>query len=290
MAPTDTMTPGVASSFSLMGSAIHGGGSCQASITYDNPPTPNSVFKVVQSYEGGCPFSADGNLPANPDNALPAIPVTLPDGLAAGEAVFVWTWFNRIGNREMYMNCAPITIGGSETSTSVFDGLPDMFVANIGVPQSACTTKETFDIQFPNPGNNVITVDSGKFTPACEGSGSARPSSATPPAVTTQPALVGGGSTPTESVGTVFTPINGPSSSAAAAPPPMTTMMTTMMTVTTSAPVATSAAAAPVPTAPAASPSAGAGGATQVGGMVMGACDSSKQSIICHDDPSVYSQ
>src|SRR4051812_2294334 len=40
--PKSTFTPGQSGSFSLRGSAVHGGGSCQASITYDNPPTKDS--------------------------------------------------------------------------------------------------------------------------------------------------------------------------------------------------------------------------------------------------------
>lgn len=308
-----TFTPGTPDTFILKGSAVHGGGSCQISVTYDNPPTKNSVFKVVQSYEGACPVSAVGNLPADPNNLLPSLPVTMPTGLKSGDAVFVWTWFNKIGNREMYMNCAPITIGGSESSDTVFKSLPDMFVANIPTaPNNECTTKETFDIQFPNPGQNVVTSNAGtNFAPACgdaasgsgsSGSGSGQYSSSaaaapsSTPNVSTQPALVGGGQSAT-SVGTVYTPINSGIATTA-------TTMTTFQTVISSAPsvptynppvVATSAPAAT--TAPAAAaPTSGSSGSTSGSSngseaSAMGTCDPTKGTIICKaDDPTMFAQ
>ncbi|KAF3927756.1 hypothetical protein ABW21_db0208669 [Orbilia brochopaga] len=302
-AAADTYTPGQAATFTLQGSAVHGGGSCQASITYDNPPTKNSVFKVVQSYEGGCPVSTAGNLGDNSGMGLPPIPVTLPTGLKAGEAVFVWTWFNRIGNREMYMNCAPITIGGSSTSDDVFNSLPNMFVANIGnAPGNACTTKETFDIVFPNAGKNVKVVDGGQFTAACAGgpstpgtsSGGSGGSPAAPapvmsssttqaPSVVTAPALIGGPAVDVSTgiVGTSFSEVA-----------PSVVQSTTMMTVSTTPaammpsatmPTTTQAATAPQPTQ-------NTGGNSTGGDFASGPCDSSKVIIMCGSDPSTYTQ
>ncbi|KAK6354680.1 hypothetical protein TWF696_003820 [Orbilia brochopaga] len=311
----DTYTPGQASTFTLQGSAVHGGGSCQASITYDNPPTKNSVFKVVQSYEGGCPVSTAGNLGDNSAMGLPAIPVTLPAGLKAGEAVFVWTWFNRIGNREMYMNCAPITIGGSSTSDDVFNSLPNMFVANIAnAPGNACTTKESVDIVFPNAGKNVKVVDGNQFAAACPGGpsapgsssggsgGSPAPPAASPsttqiPSVVTAPALIGGPAVDVSTgiIGTSFSevaPAPAPtSSSQMMMPSPV--QSTTMMTVSTpaAAPVmptpmkpSTTMAAAPQPT------QGNGGGNSTGGGFATGPCDSSKTIIMCGSDPSTYIQ
>ncbi|KAF3110093.1 hypothetical protein TWF103_004912 [Orbilia oligospora] len=257
-----TYTPGVAGTFELTGGATHGGGSCQISITYDNPPTKNSVFKVVQSYEGGCPVVANGNI-GDASMPLPVLPVQLPEGLKAGDAVFVWTWFNRVGNREMYMNCAPITIGGSGSSDSTFNSLPDMFVANInGAKNNACTTKENLDIIFPNPGSNVRVVDDGHFGAACEGgpstpgdSGSAPvgggeepsetvPSSTSqPPSVITQPALIGGPAVSVSNIiiATSFSDIGSPSETPVPGPveteapsqvaPPRTTLVRVSTTV-----------------------------------------------------------
>jgi hypothetical protein len=159
------------------GSATHGGGSCQVSITYDAAPNKNSVWKVIHSIEGGCPIKNvagnNGNdaSAVNPDTYSFTVPTTLP----TGSAVLAWTWFNKVGNREMYMNCAPITLTGSgskrefneletldleprnatqliERDINAYNALPDMFVANIG---NGCGTKDSTDLLFPNPGNSV---------------------------------------------------------------------------------------------------------------------------------------
>ncbi|WYZ38677.1 hypothetical protein EsH8_III_000591 [Colletotrichum jinshuiense] len=137
----------------FIGSAVHGGGSCQVSITYDAKPNKNSVWKVIKSIEGGCPAkNAEGNLGDNANQVnKDTYDFTIPDDMPAGNGTIAWTWFNRIGNREMYMNCGPVTITGSGGSESAYQALPDMFTANIG----GCQTVEGTDVQFPNPGNSV---------------------------------------------------------------------------------------------------------------------------------------
>ena len=89
------------------------------------------------------------------------------------------TWFNNLGNREMYMNCAVVTIsgGGSGNSGGITDGKPDnpliydnqgigkraelqrrdwggpgLFIANIG---NGCTVPAGKDVLFPSPGSDV---------------------------------------------------------------------------------------------------------------------------------------
>ncbi|KAK6513932.1 hypothetical protein TWF506_008362 [Arthrobotrys conoides] len=318
--PQDTYTPGVSGKFQLVGGATHGGGSCQISITYDNPPTKDSVFKVVQSYEGGCPIVNSGNLNGNANEGLPEFNVQLPEGLKAGEAVFVWTWFNRIGNREMYMNCAPITIGGSGSSDSTFNSLPDMFVANInGAKNNACTTKEGVDIVFPNPGSNVQVVDTGRFGAACDGgpstpggSGSApvgggnevpsAPSSISqPPSAITQPALIGGPAVSVSNIiiGTSFSDIGSPSETPAPEPvetgapskiaPPRTTLV--RVSTTAAAPIKPTVVPPPTKgTSPPAPSKGGDGSKNGSGTFQVGPCDSSKVIIICGSNPSSYTQ
>ncbi|GIJ86347.1 hypothetical protein Asppvi_005235 [Aspergillus pseudoviridinutans] len=152
----------------FVGSATHGGGSCQVSLTRDLQPSKDSTWMVIKSIEGGCPANVDGNRSGGAGGADPdTFNYTVPEGIAPGKYTLAWTWFNRIGNREMYMNCAPITVTGGTTSGSAkrdtapvaekvqvekrSPNLPAMFIANI----NGCTTTEGTDIRFPNPGPYV---------------------------------------------------------------------------------------------------------------------------------------
>ncbi|CAL5873107.1 uncharacterized protein PFLUO_LOCUS7376 [Penicillium psychrofluorescens] len=91
-------TPGQSYEMELEGSATHGGGSCQLALTYDKGKT----FKVIESMLGECPIPKKYKF-------------TVPSDAPSGEALLAWTWFNKIGNREMYMNCAMVTIGGDSS-------------------------------------------------------------------------------------------------------------------------------------------------------------------------------
>jgi len=139
---------------SFTGQAVHGGGSCQVSITTDENPDKNSVWKVIKSIEGGCPAKGqEGNMGGDPDAEDPyKYSYTIPKELAAGKYTIAWTWFNKIGNREMYMNCAPLEVTGSGGSKDHLSSLPDMFVANIG---NQCEVPSATDLKFPDPGQDV---------------------------------------------------------------------------------------------------------------------------------------
>jgi hypothetical protein len=136
------------------GTAVHGGGSCQVVVSQDLEPNKGSTWKVIKSIEGGCPAKdASGNLGDSADAAVPyKYDFTIPKDMAAGEYTLAWTWFNKVGNREMYMNCAPLTVTGSKGDASFFDSLPDMFVANI---ENGCKVPDSKDVLFPNPGDDV---------------------------------------------------------------------------------------------------------------------------------------
>ena len=145
---------------SFLGSAVHGGGSCQFSITTDAEPTEKSQWKVIHSVMGGCPSNAAGNLADSDIHGSASFPVTMPKDVPDGRYTFAWTWFNKVGNREFYMNCAPVQVGSGETASTesvsaALGALPDMFVANL--PATQCATKEGEDFQFPNPGQSVTT-------------------------------------------------------------------------------------------------------------------------------------
>ncbi|KAJ5483829.1 hypothetical protein N7539_006029 [Penicillium diatomitis] len=141
----------------LEGSITHGGGSCQICLTEDRVPTKDSEWKVIKSFEGGCPANVKGQLVggADSDNSL-HLGFRIPEGIVPGQYTLAWTWFNRIGNREMYMNCAPITVIGNNQSVMAGEpnaSFPPMFIANI----NGCNTTEMVAIRFPEPGNFVET-------------------------------------------------------------------------------------------------------------------------------------
>jgi hypothetical protein len=141
----NNMAVGEEQTIKFDGTAVHGGGSCQLSVTMDLEPTPQSVFKVIKSIEGGCPGT---------DGKTVDYPFTLPDSIPNGKATFAWTWFSKqAGQPELYMNCAPIEVTGGASDDSAFQKLPDMFVANID-PET-CKQTENKAITFPAPGQEV---------------------------------------------------------------------------------------------------------------------------------------
>lgn len=142
--------------------ATHSGGSCQISVTKDQKPTKDSKWKVIHSIEGGCPTTASGN-----GGALGTFGFKVPKSLPEGQLTMAWTWFNKSGNREMYMNCAPIKVSGG--SGDGFDALPDMATANIG---GSCKTTEGSDYTFANAGSSVVKLGTGPFMELCGGAAS----------------------------------------------------------------------------------------------------------------------
>jgi len=128
--------------------ATHGGGSCQISVTKDQKPTKDSVWKVIHSIEGGCPTTNGGNI--NNPKDLGSFPFKVPSELPEGEMTMAWTWFNKVGNREMYMNCAPIKVSGG--TGKGFDELPDWSHATFLAMPAARQKKATTTLS-PTPAN-----------------------------------------------------------------------------------------------------------------------------------------
>lgn len=112
--------------------AEHHGGSCQFSVLYeDDDPEVHAKWKVIYSIIGGCPanstlplnvgFDTDPNIKLSQsldaqkristpvcteelgNNCARQFNIPIPKGMPNGRAKFAWTWFNWVGNREMYM-------------------------------------------------------------------------------------------------------------------------------------------------------------------------------------------
>jgi len=157
--PMNELPVGSTQTLSFNGTAVHAGGSCQLSVTLDKTPTKDSKFKVIHSIVGGCP---------GVNGRAGTFDFKVPSSLPNGEAVFAWTWFNYMGNREMYMNCAKITVSGGSNDTTAFEALPNIAVANLkGITD--CQTVENSDPIFPNPGESVVKTGNGPFVPLCGG-------------------------------------------------------------------------------------------------------------------------
>ena len=136
-----TWAAGGTYNFSVVGGATHNGGSCQASLSYDG----GKSFTVIHSFVGGCPLS-------------PSFDFQVPSDAKTGDMMFAWTWYNNVGNRELYMNCATVTItgaAGNKSGGTPFSSRPSIFVANM---DNGCTTIETTDVVFPDPGPDLTDI------------------------------------------------------------------------------------------------------------------------------------
>ncbi|KAJ5913094.1 hypothetical protein N7504_001977 [Penicillium tannophilum] len=272
----NVMVIGQSHNLTFEGSATHGGGSCQISLTTDLTPSKDTEWQVIKSFEGGCPANVDGNLSGGATMVDPdTFDFSIPEGIAAGKYTLAWTWFNRIGNREMYMNCAPVTVKSASSSkrseevevkavekrSSTF---PPMFVANI----NGCTTSEGVDIRFPQPGDVVQYLGEASNlakvgAAACTG---------TPTFASAGDSATGtnSGSGSSESGSAVVT-------SAAAATTPASTQAAEPAPASTSAssapePAAPSATSAAVPASPSASSSSSSSSGSSSSGALSGSC------------------
>ncbi len=290
------MAIGQKQTLSFKGSAVHGGGSCQVSLTTDNPATKDSKWMVIHSIVGGCPArSSGGNLPENPNGSgADKYDFAIPQGIAPGAYTLAWTWFNKVGNREMYMNCASIKVTGGtskretaaneteeysipQLSERATPNFPAMFVANI--PASNCVTAEGGSVEFPDPGTSVET-NSGPFQkptgPKCQAAGAQQ--AAAPASGSSSSASGSAAPSGAASSGSGSGSSSGAPDSKAAAPP-------------VAAPVASAAAPSPAvangsaPAAASAKPSTPA--APAAAGSSTGSCTQPGQSICSPDGKQI---
>lgn len=300
------MGAGEPQTLSFQGLAVHGGGSCQLSLTRDLQPTKDSTWMVIHSIEGGCPARHQtGNLEAASQQQT--YDFVVPDSFEAGDYVFSWTWSNRIsGAPEFYQNCAPITVTNSKNKNAgskrsitskkarAATSFPELFMANLGDLTGTCTTSEAvaqqLAIAYPNPGSSVERPegDSKLFEQPCDGNpragaGSGSPPPA-PPVASSSPSQPSQPSTSSPSTTAVATPepYTPTVTTTTIAPPPSVVETTTFITETmTPSAVPTTEHTEPAPSTPtttsdfAPAPTAGAG----VGG---GRCTEGE--LTCMDD------
>lgn len=151
--PVATYRGGETYSMTITGGAIHAGGSCQISLSVDGGQT----FHVLHSFIGNCPSRVGES------SYQFRVPVDVP---SRERALLAWSWFNKLGNREMYMNCASVTTTGTGGSND-FSNRPTIFEANIG---NGCKTAESTDVKIPNPGPETTIENANAVPPvgSCE--------------------------------------------------------------------------------------------------------------------------
>ncbi|KAM0477580.1 hypothetical protein ACHAPX_005894 [Trichoderma viride] len=298
---SNVFAQGSTQKLAFLGSVVHGGGSCQISVTTDAQPDKNSVWKVIKSIEGGCPAKNQiGNiLPEDANLVAPdTYEYTIPKELQSGNYTLAWTWFNKVGNREMYMNCAPLTVTGSGGSKDFMNTLPDMHQANFAGAKD-CGAAEGSDLLFPSPGNDVDKFNGATSvfqSPTCTpkptngGSGSGSGSAPTgSPAQPTQASVPGAGGVFITSPPASQPAATQPAASQPAASQPAASQPAVSEPVVTSAPVASppaqsqaasspaSSAAAALPPAPSSGSNASSGSSPSGGFAAGTACPTEGQ-------------
>lgn len=156
---SNTATAGESITMSFKGSAVHGGGSCQVALSTDMQPSQSTRWSVILSIEGGCP-TKDGSGPSTYD-------VKIPEDVPAGDYSYAWTWTSKeSGTQEYYMNCAPLTVKASSSSSSkrristlrqrdaVMSEYPPLAVYNLGGLNS-CKSELSSSPLYPYPGSTV---------------------------------------------------------------------------------------------------------------------------------------
>lgn len=286
----NSMAVGTKQTLELSGSAVHGGGSCQLSVSLDTEPTTNSVFKVIKSMEGGCP---------GVDTQAKSYDFVLPSSIPNGNATFSWTWFSKLsGQPELYMFCAPISVSGGAGDKTEFEALPDMLVANL---DDSCESVPNFAVQFPNPGSEVQTGGTNDLKPptgsACGKSSGTTPANPSSPAgqssAAAQPSAPAvGQSSAAAKPSPTPVPSNGggvfaPGASSAPVPAQTSTTLVTVTAPTTAKPTVPSSPVSGTPATPS-TPSTGGGSTTTCSTDGAIVCNGEKQFGLCNHGNVVW--
>jgi hypothetical protein len=299
---SNVMAVGSTNTLSFIGSAVHGGGSCQVSLTTDQQPTKDSKWMVIKSLEGGCPADVPGNLPADAAAADPTtFSYTIPQGIAPGQYTIAWSWVNKVGNREFYMNCGPATITAATkkryapnapTSQNKRQAtFPDMFVANLAGVSNSCTTTENVDIVYPDGGADITKSSDGAFGPPVGCSGGNGAAAAASPSASAAAA----GAATTSAASPAATSSSGIFATGVASPaaPAATETVSPVPAAASSVPASVASVPASVASVPAATASAAPAAASSTapissGAVVAGAACTTEGAWACASDGASY--
>ncbi|KAL8816617.1 MAG: hypothetical protein Q9191_008298 [Dirinaria sp. TL-2023a] len=303
----NVMPVGQQQTISFQGQATHGGGACQVSLTTDNPPTKDSTFKVIKSIEGGCPSTNPGNVGVNPFGfGADKFNFAIPDSVKPGNYSLAWTWFNKIGNREMYMNCAPVTVTSSgkrdiHSSSDIekrdgIEELPTMFRANSGNGCSTAASGTVLEIPAANLGKVVQRIGNEPLTPPVGNCGPGSPAEGGQGSSPASPAAGSAGVSPVQpsaqTPSVLVSPAASPIQSSAQAPPAAAPPTASPVQPSAQAPpAAASPTVSPVrpstaPSPPSSSNTTGSGAANPGPGGSTGTCSTPGKSVCSPDGKS----
>ncbi|KAG0233669.1 hypothetical protein BGW42_007255 [Actinomortierella wolfii] len=99
--PRPVLKAGTTISTTYAVGAVHKGGSCQWTLSYDGGKTQ----VVIKDWFRNCLRDAVGG-------QTYTIPVAIPANAPSGPALFTWIWNNNEGNRELYSTSADVIIDG----------------------------------------------------------------------------------------------------------------------------------------------------------------------------------
>lgn len=153
--PSVTTFNGNKISVTLEGTATHGGGHCQFGISYDD-----SNFLVLRTVLNSCLLDTM------------TYDFDLPENAPGGKITVFWTWVNRVGNREYYMECTDVTVnnGNPDNLYAELKGT-ELLVVNlpgyqtIGEWNPSDSPEQDGRTLFYNRKEIVLTVNNNGVTP-----------------------------------------------------------------------------------------------------------------------------
>jgi hypothetical protein len=145
----------------LEGTATHGGGHCQFGISYDD-----KNFVVLKTVLNDCLLDTM------------SYSYEIPKYARGDNITVFWTWINRIGNREYYMECADVNVKTNGKMTNIpgkellivnLPGYPKVPEWEVNSPSSVdgrdlLASRKDINIHNINSNNKNITTETRRMT------------------------------------------------------------------------------------------------------------------------------